>query len=152
MQRFLLAWALLAASLFALEGRVFKVSDGDTLTIIVGKKQKVNVRLSGIDAPEIKQSYGRLSRNNLGALCNKKKAVVDEEGQDQYGRTLGVVYCEGVNANERQVSDGFAWAYLEYSDLYTEAENAARDERKGLWSEDNPIEPSVYRAMNRRKK
>jgi endonuclease YncB( thermonuclease family) len=37
-------------------GRVVKVADGDTLTVLVNKTQ-VRVRLDGIDAPESKQAF-----------------------------------------------------------------------------------------------
>src|SRR5688500_6138898 len=36
-------------------GRVVKVADGDTITVLVAKKQ-IKVRLDGIDAPERKQA------------------------------------------------------------------------------------------------
>jgi endonuclease YncB( thermonuclease family) len=38
-------------------GRVAKVSDGDTLTVLVNKTQ-VRVRLDAIDAPERGQTFG----------------------------------------------------------------------------------------------
>ena len=39
-------------------GKVVKVSDGDTIWVLDPKK-KVKVRLLGIDAPEIKQAFGK---------------------------------------------------------------------------------------------
>jgi endonuclease YncB( thermonuclease family) len=55
--RAVLVLALLAASSAALAdftGRVVKVSDGDTLTVLVNKRQ-IRVRLEAIDAPELKK-------------------------------------------------------------------------------------------------
>ena len=42
-------------------GKVLKVSDGDTIWVL-DTKEKVKVRLLGIDAPEIKQAFGEESR------------------------------------------------------------------------------------------
>jgi endonuclease YncB( thermonuclease family) len=60
--RAVLVAALLAVTSSALAdftGRVVKVADGDTLTVLVNKTQ-IRVRLDGIDAPESKQAFGKL--------------------------------------------------------------------------------------------
>ena len=49
-----------------LRGKVIGVSDGDTIKILVDKKQ-VTVRLEGIDSPESKQSFGNRSKQALKA-------------------------------------------------------------------------------------
>jgi endonuclease YncB( thermonuclease family) len=88
-------------------GKVVAVQDGDTLTVLVGRKQ-VRVRLSDIDAPERKQPFGTRSRQSLSEICGGKAAQVDDRGKDRYGRTLGAVRCAGVDANAEQVR-GAAW-------------------------------------------
>lgn len=47
-----------------LTGKVVKVADGDTLTLLVGTDQ-VRVRLHGIDAPEKNQAFGSRARQAL---------------------------------------------------------------------------------------
>jgi endonuclease YncB( thermonuclease family) len=42
-------------------GRVVKVTDGDTITVLVHNKQ-IKVRLDSIDAPESKQAFGKRSQ------------------------------------------------------------------------------------------
>jgi endonuclease YncB( thermonuclease family) len=49
--------ALTSALAATLEGRVVKIADGDTLTMIVDGQQE-KIRLSDIDTPERKQPYG----------------------------------------------------------------------------------------------
>lgn len=60
------AWLLAAWSAYAdsFEGKVVHVTDGDTLTVLVQRKQ-IRVRLVEIDAPESKQHFGRRSQQSL---------------------------------------------------------------------------------------
>ncbi|MGL5023235.1 MAG: thermonuclease family protein [Cetobacterium sp.] len=41
-----------------IKGKVIKVADGDTITILEENGDKTRVRFYGIDAPEKKQEYG----------------------------------------------------------------------------------------------
>jgi endonuclease YncB( thermonuclease family) len=43
-------------------GKVTKVSDGDTLTIINSDNKLAKIRLYGIDSPETKQEFGLNSK------------------------------------------------------------------------------------------
>ncbi len=42
----------------SLTGKVVKITDGDTLTILDANYEEHKIRLAGIDAPERKQAYG----------------------------------------------------------------------------------------------
>src|SRR5215212_4481249 len=77
-------------------GRVVKVSDGDTVTVLVENKQ-VRVRLDAIDAPELKQAFGSRSQQSLAEMCAAKSVRVIERGLDRYGRTVGWIICDGVD-------------------------------------------------------
>jgi len=95
-----------------LVGKVVKVSDGDTLSILLDSKAHP-VRLTEIDAPEKEQAFGNRSRKSLAELCAGKLAKVEDKGRDRYGRILGRVYCDGIYANAEQVREevarGQAW-------------------------------------------
>ena len=41
-----------------LQGKVVKIADGDTVTIVDNSGKKHRIRFAGIDAPEKDQSYG----------------------------------------------------------------------------------------------
>ena len=143
---------VVASSAFAdFTGRVVKVSDGDTLTVLVNKSQ-LRVRLDSIDAPESGQAFGKRSTQSLAQLCAGKNAQVAERGKDRYGRTIGVVTCAGVEANSEQVRRGMAWVFVKYaaagSPLYG-LEGSARSRRAGLWSEVRPVAPWDWRAAKR---
>ena len=95
-------------------GRVVKVTDGDTITVLVQQRQ-VKVRLESIDAPESKQTFGKRSQQSLAQLCAAKTVVVHETGKDRYGRTLGWVTCGGLDASSEQVRRGMAWVFVKYA-------------------------------------
>ena len=57
--------------LFAFNGKVISIHDGDTITILQGKQQ-IKVRLFGIDAPELKQPYGKKPKQFLANLVTGK--------------------------------------------------------------------------------
>ena len=127
--------------------RVVSVHDGDTLTVLVDQRQ-VKVRLSDIDAPELKQPFGSRSKQSLSDLCFGKLAALDVRGQDRYKRTLAQVTCEGRDANTEQVRRGYAWTYTRYapagSPLYA-MQDEARSAHRGLWSDPTPVPPWDWR-------
>lgn len=133
-------------------GRVVGVSDGDTLTAMVGDTKTI-IRLAEIDAPERTQPYSRVSRRNLEAICRHAKTVeITPVDTDRYGRTVAHVRCDGVHVNWRQVEDGLAWCFIRYlkqPDLCLPIEKAAREAKRGLWREPNPQAPWEFRAAKR---
>jgi micrococcal nuclease len=77
------------------------------LTLLVDKKP-LKIRMANIDAPERRQAFGTRSRQSLSEICWEKDATYDVQDIDQYGRTVAVVFCDGVNANRTQVAQGMA--------------------------------------------
>lgn len=130
-------------------GVVSKVHDGDTLKVKLADGRSVSVRLAQIDAPELSQPYGKESRDTLRNVCFGRTASVDVETVDRYGRLVGNVVCNGVDANIHQVSTGMAWVYVAFphSRHTLEIELASREMRKGLWKDDLPTPPWVYRRV-----
>lgn len=92
-------------------GIVSGIADGDTLSIrSAGRQQRV--RLVLVDAPERDTPAGPAATELLAALCGKDSPATVypdlNQPQDEYGRTLGVVYCDGVNANAAMIRSGRA--------------------------------------------
>ncbi len=75
---------LLPLYLFALSGKVISIHDGDTITILQGKQQ-IKVRLFGIDAPELKQPYGKKSKQFLANLKDMFFDLPFDDGTLLYG-------------------------------------------------------------------
>jgi len=139
---------LLCLSLSALSiltRKVVKVTDGDTITILVNNKQ-VKIRLNGIDAPEKGQDYSNKAKEYLSDLVDGKTVKVEIAGKDQYNRILGVVYVGKVNVNEEMIKAGYAWRYKYNKDSrYLELQNEAKRKKKGLWSGKDPVGPWQWR-------
>ena len=137
---------LLAAPLilFALCGKVVSVHDGDTITILAQKKQ-IKIRLFGIDAPELKQPYGKKSKQFLSNSIAGQIVEVKENGNDRYGRTIGTISLNGEDINAQMVENGYAWAYRKFSKKYTAQESKAKSQKLGLWQDKEPIPPWVFR-------
>lgn len=130
-----------------LQGRVVAVHDGDTLTVLTAEKEQVKVRLEGIDAPELKQDFGNRARQELSALVFNKQVTVKVTGRDRYQRTLGRVFCDGLDVNLDLVKRGMAWRFDQYSKeaALGDAQAAARRAKTGLWSKANPVPPWEWR-------
>ncbi len=138
-----------------LEGLVVGINDGDTITILVESKQ-LRIRLFGIDCPEKGQPFGKAAKQRVSTLCYDTHVSVQKKGTDSFGRTLGFVFLEdGRNLNHLLVDEGLAWWYRKYAPRDSQlkhAEEAAKKERRGLWSDKNPVPPWEYRVSERQVK
>jgi len=140
-----------------LTGKVVKITDGDTLYVLDANYKQHKIRLGGIDAPERKQAYGLASRKHLASIVAGQQVTIEYQKRDRYGRIVGKVLVNSLDACLEQVKAGFAWHYKKYQHeqssedqrLYAEAENKARDERLGLWRENNPSPPWEFRRLQR---
>lgn len=130
--------------------KVIGISDGDTMTLLVNGKP-LKIRLANIDAPESKQAFGQKSKQHLSALCFRSDASYRTRNRDRYGRTVAVVYCDGVEANRAQVEHGMAWVNPQYNrdPSLMRAQENARAMRRGLWSDPAPIPPWKWRKRAR---
>ena len=152
---FLAACLLVAQLSFAAEltGMVVGVSDGDTITVLTVDKTSYKIRLAGIDAPESRQAFGQASKQHLSALVYKKPVTVLWDKKDRYGRTIDKVMVDGKDVCLEQIKAGLAWHYKRYASEqpaqdrgdYAAAEEKAKGERIGLWSDAQPTAPWDWR-------
>jgi len=154
----LLLLITVSSQIFAKEvitGKVIKVSDGDTINILVNKKQK-RIRLAEIDCPEKKQPWGKKAKTALADMIAGKVVQVEKVTIDRYKRIVGKVFYSGENINRKLVKDGQCWVYRKYNKdpSMLELEAQARDNERGLWRlpENQRIPPWEYRRNKRKKK
>lgn len=147
-------------------GKVVSVSDGDTINVLDPANNQIEVRLSGIDAPERGQSYANVSRVNLARMVAGKEVRVETTKTDPHGRDVGKVWVQPsdcpacgktLDANLAQITAGMAWWYRYYAEeqspedrgRYESAEDEARARKWGLWADPNPINPYEWRKADR---
>lgn len=142
---FIFSFSVSAAEV--IEGRVVGVHDGDTITLLIAGNQQLKIRLAQIDAPELDQAFGQKSKQSLSDLVFNKTIKVEKETIDKYGRTVGTLLVDGVDANREQVKRGMAWVYKQYlhDQSLLQVEEDAHQAKVGLWSEPNPMPPWEYR-------
>lgn len=148
----MLAFVTQNALAISFNGVVVDVHDGDTLTIESGST-RTKVRLAGIDAPELNQIFGIESRNSLRSLVLHKEVQIEAKKLDRYRRLVGRVLVEHKDINLEQLKSGAAWLYVTHSaalkrrdrTMYINAESSAQLEGLGLWINQEPTPPWVWR-------
>jgi endonuclease YncB( thermonuclease family) len=136
-----------------LQGRIVGITDGDTITLLDAASRQYKIRLSGIDAPEKGQAFGKVSRQHLSELAFAKQAKADCYKIDRYKRLVCTAYVDGKDVGLAQLDAGLAWWYRKYANEqppqerleYEMAETKAAVNRIGLWQDKNPIPPWEWR-------
>ncbi len=96
---------------------------------------------------------GEASTRELRHQITGKHVVVDWHKRDRWKRLIGVVRLADEDMNLHMIDRGLAWHYKRYADeqssgerdAYAAAEEAARDAKRGLWSDPEPVPPWVWR-------
>lgn len=157
LKKLITIFMLITLPIFAAEyiGVVTKVTDGDTLHVMIDKKEE-KVRILYIDTPEKysgskldkdakkagisaneEQELGKLASGYASKFFQKgDKVVVTTNKKDQYGRILGTVSKNGVDYSTQIIKDGYSCIYKKATypkELEKELINA-KEGKKGLWS------------------
>ena len=148
----------------SLSGHVVDVYDGDTITVADPDRTEWKVRLAAVDAPELGQPFGKKARKELLELILGQPVTVKFDRTDGRDHIVGIVELESqrealvsifpININQYLVEAGLAWydrafqadQSKETRDAYSKLEAAARERKKGLWAEKNPMPPWEFRG------
>lgn len=135
----------------AFTGRVSQVPDGDTLWVLPdagGPPRKL--RIDGIDAPETCQPGGTAAREALAGMAVHRRVEVTVKRYDDFGRGLARIRLDGQDLGARLVREGHAWSYRYRRNPgpYVAQEQAARSQRRGLFSQDAPEAPRQFRQRH----
>lgn len=138
-------------NLFAQEvltGKVVRVADGDTITLLDSANNQIRVRLFGIDCPEKGQDFSNAATKFTAELVFSDIVHVDVRDIDRYGRIVGVVFnSDSINVNLALLKAGLAWHYKYFDNTikFADAELEAQKNKLGLWIQPNAIAPWKYR-------
>lgn len=132
-----------------IRGRCVGVRDGDSITLLSSGNTQLKIHVAFLDAPELGQAFGYRSKQAMSDLVLGKDIAVYPHAIDRCGRTVAVVYVDGLDAGLELLRLGFAWCYTRYlpeaaADIqasYRQAEEQAREQRLGLWRDTQPPVP-----------
>jgi len=126
---------------------VKRVIDGDTIIVSMGEKEKVRLRLIGIDTPETVhprkpvQPFGKEASHFTKRSLEGRWIELELETQthDRYGRLLAHVWLNGQHFNLKLVEVGLARVMTvgpnrKYEQVLGQVEQEARRRRIGMWS------------------
>ena len=129
-------------------GSVVGVIHGDTISVLLNGTP-TRVRLNGIDCPEARQPFGTRAKQLTAALAFGKTVTVEDKGADRHRRIIAdVILPDGTSLNRELVKAGMAWWYRKYAAsnwLLKELESDARQARRGLWADTQPVPPWNWR-------
>jgi micrococcal nuclease len=112
-------------------GEAFDATTAHSITI-----QKTQVRLYGIDAPELHHPYGKKAKWAMVRLCKGHSIRAEITDEDEYGRTVAKCFLpDGRDLSEELVKQGLAIDWPKFSGgKYSNLEVAGI--RKKLWLAD----------------
>lgn len=133
-----------------LTGKVIGIKDGDTVVIIDANNKQTTLRLAEVDCPEKAQAFGTKAKQFTSDAVYLKQVKYEVTDTDRYGRSIAKIYYDDNKYLSAEIiKNGFGWQYKQYSTskLLAKLEQEARQNKKGLWVDLNPIYPSEFRRI-----
>lgn len=132
-----------------LSGKVVAVKDGDTVVVLDSLNNQTTLRLAEVDCPEKNQPFGTKAKQFTSDQIYFKTIKYVVTDTDRYGRSIAMIYYGTDNKylSAEIIKAGMGWHYKKYStskELATFQENAKQN-KIGLWIDNDPIEPSEFR-------
>ncbi|MBU0943602.1 MAG: thermonuclease family protein [Proteobacteria bacterium] len=135
-----------------IKATVIKVVDGDTIQVLY-KGRSIRVRLWGIDTPEWRQPFSKIAKKHTIKLLADPEVELEEKDWDDYGRLVAIVITKKKQClNEELLRAGLAWVHIYYCkeaicDRWYKIEREARGKRSGLWRDNSPTPPWVWKRQ-----
>jgi endonuclease YncB( thermonuclease family) len=141
----------LVAGAATLQAKVVEVQSGNVL-VVKNIDRALSIKLKAIAPPEGGQPFSDTAREHLKALVLDKPVAVEYTHLVD-GYLLAKITRDGIDIGSQMLRDGVAWydraSDYELSagdrDLYAQCEQAARNERRGLWQDEAPVSPWEFR-------
>lgn len=134
-----------------LQAKVSEVQSGNTI-VVSNINRPLKVRLKGIAPPEAGQPFSDAAREHLEALVMDKAVFVDYTDLSD-GYLQAKVSFNQIDIGAQMLRDGVAWydrpgnyaLSAADRDFYARCEEAARTEKRGLWSDQHATAPWEFR-------
>ncbi|QSE98557.1 thermonuclease family protein [Fulvivirga lutea] len=129
-------------------GKVVNVIDGNTIEVENENDEVIKFILSEVDCPEPGQTLSEEAKAFTEDLILKKKVQVELKGKDWLGNRLAVITLKnGTVLHEELLKEGLAWADRKASSTSSNLEASAKAKKIGLWTENEPTPPWIYRRQ-----
>lgn len=145
-----------------LSAEVKRVISGQTIEVVLRQTSEVaQVRITGIDAPDLRQSpWGTTAKNTLRDLIVDREVELESENQvrdgfsrDRYNRIHAHVWQGETLVSERLVKTGCVLANTKYPHSYSKllinAQEYARLMGSGIWNRDRPMRYTPYQFRSK---
>lgn len=130
-------------------GTVSSIKSGDVIAVKNNSGLIQKIRLYGIDAPDSTQPFGDRSRQMLTAMTKGKIVTFKVVGKNPDGSLVASVFWDNLSINGAMVKAGYAWVSPtcegEKCDGWNDYQKYARQEKRGLWQEADPVSPWKWR-------
>ena len=133
-----------------LKAKVIGIKDGDTVVVLDSLNNQITLRLAEVDCPEKSQPFGTKAKQFTSDQIYLKTIKYVVTDIDRYGRSIAMIYYDTDNKylSAEIIKAGMGWHYKRYSTSKELAllEDNAKKNKIGLWVDNNPINPSEWRA------
>lgn len=132
-----------------LTAKVVGIKDGDTVVVLDSLNNQTTLRLAEVDCPEKSQPFGTKAKQFTSDQIYLKTIKYIVTDTDRYGRSIAMIYYDTNNKylSAEIIKAGMGWHYKRYSTSKELAmfEDNAKKNKLGLWIDENPIEPHLFR-------
>lgn len=136
--------------------KVTRVVSGQTIEVMMaGESQTTQVRIAGIDAPDLRQlPWGKAAQTRLIELVMGKRIAIElaAEKRDRFNRLNAHVWQDGTLISQQLIKEGCVLANTKYthsySKLLTNAQEYARLMGYGIWNHHQAMRytPNQFRS------
>jgi endonuclease YncB( thermonuclease family) len=130
-------------------GKVINVIDGNTIEVVDEKSQIQKLMFAGIDCPEPGQEYADKAKKFIEKLLLNKEVSWEIVGKDRWANYLAVIKLkDDLDPRVELLKEGLAWTHEKNPLPELEVHRVkAQEKRKGLWKEESPVSPWIYRRQ-----
>ena len=131
-------------------GQVIAIKDGDTVVVIDSLNTQTTLRLAEVDCPEKNQPFGNKAKKFTSDQVYLKTVKYVVTDIDRYGRLIAMIYYDDNKYLSAEIiKAGMGWHFKKYSTSkeLQDLEITAKKNKKGLWIDSNPVEPSAWRKQ-----
>jgi endonuclease YncB( thermonuclease family) len=142
-----------SSTIKGVKGKVTEILSGISFAMMRSDYSRTVICVSNLEVPEPGQPMSDIAQNHLRELLLNQIVLINIKGfTEDDSCLLADVYLNATNINLQMVRDGVAWSnkdyyYPEGYYIYAQAENAARNEKRGIWQNVSPMPPWIYREQ-----